>query len=91
MVRTAYFIQLDHVGMSHFLQNFNFSRDPLDVLLVVYFILLQDFHSYLPITGGLTFSPVSTCVPCLTCPNVPLPSALPAQSTISYLRHSDQL
>lgn len=68
--------------MSDFFENFDFSRDALHVLLVVNFVFLQYFYCDLkrkelikPIVG--TFSPVSTCVPCLTCPNVPLPSALP--------------
>ena len=43
----AYLIELDDVGMAHFLEDLDLARDPLDVLLVIDPLLLQDFHSNL--------------------------------------------
>ena len=43
----AYFIELDDVGVSNFLENFDFSGDAFNILLVVYFFLLKNFDSNL--------------------------------------------
>ena len=43
----AYLVELDDVGVAHFLEDFDLARDPLDVLLVIDLLLLQDFHSNL--------------------------------------------
>jgi hypothetical protein len=36
-------VQLDHIGVTHLLQNFNFARDAFNVLLIVDLLFLQDF------------------------------------------------
>jgi len=36
----TYLVQLNHIGMSHFLQNFDFSRDTFHVLLIINLLLL---------------------------------------------------
>lgn len=66
--------------MADLLKDFDFACDPLNVLLVVNFLFFEHFHCNLGKRLGdkvITFSPVRMCVPYLTWPNVPLPSALP--------------
>lgn len=38
--------------MAHFLEDLDLARDPLDVLLVIDLLLLQDFHSNLQPNAG---------------------------------------
>lgn len=81
----SYLVELNDVGVADLFENLNLASDAFNVLLVVNLLLLQDFDCNLLETPLLiqikrTFSPVSTWLPCLTCPKVPLPSALPKRT-----------
>ena len=41
------FVQLNHIWVSHFLKDFNFSRYPLNVLLIMNLVLFKDFNGHL--------------------------------------------
>jgi len=41
------FIELNNIGMPDLLEYFDFSRYPLDILLVVNLVLLEDFNGHL--------------------------------------------
>lgn len=47
LVVVTYFVELDDVGVSNFLQDFDFPSDPFHVLLVVDFLFLKDFDGHL--------------------------------------------
>ena len=43
----TYLVELDYVGMSNFLKNFDFPGDAFYILLVVDFLLLENFDGHL--------------------------------------------
>lgn len=55
------FVQLDHVRMSYFLQDFYFPRYSLHIFLVVDLVLLQDLYSHLQASLLVLPSPLSAC------------------------------
>ena len=47
LLRLNDLVELDDIGVANFLQNFNFSRNPFNVLLVVDLFFLKDFDGNL--------------------------------------------
>lgn len=47
LLRLNNLVELDDIGMANFLQNFNFPRNPFNVLLVVDLFFLKDFDGNL--------------------------------------------
>lgn len=63
------FIELNDVWMPDLFQDFDFSRNPLHILLIVNFIFFEDFDGNLSTIYqkiALTFSPVRVCCPSFT-------------------------
>ena len=75
----TYFIKLNHIWVTDFLENLNFTRDALNVLFLLNTGFFQNFDCDLKVTQAneLTSSFVRVWVASLTFPKVPLPRFLP--------------
>ena len=50
-MKAPYLVQLDDVRMSDFLENFDLTRDPLNIFLIMNLLFLQNFDSDLNTTA----------------------------------------